>query len=146
MIGLENIISVSKEGPTRICAKIDDAKQVQGAASALQLGADALLLNPDDEEAWEAARQAVVAKGSIANVESDDDDDDAGNHIGLSEALVQSVEAGGVGDRVCLDLIQLLKEGEGVLVGSSALGLVLVQAEVMSTPYVPSRPFRVNAG
>jgi 3-dehydroquinate synthase II len=31
-------------------------------------------------------------------------------------------------------------------VGSSALGLALVQAEVLSSSYVPPRPFRVNAG
>ena len=79
-------------------------------------------------------------------MEEEEDTENQSNHIDLTKAIVQSVEAGGVGDRVCLDLIQLLKEGEGVLVGSSALGLVLVQAEVMSTPYVPSRPFRVNAG
>lgn len=33
-----------------------------------------------------------------------------------------------------------------MLVGSSAKLLCLVQAEVLSSAYVPARPFRVNAG
>lgn len=30
--------------------------------------------------------------------------------------------------------------------GSSAKALCLVQAEVLSSPFVPPRPFRINAG
>jgi 3-dehydroquinate synthase class II len=40
---------------------------------------------------------------------------------------------------VCLDLIQNLKEGEGLLVGSSAKLLSLVHAETLETGYVPPR-------
>jgi 3-dehydroquinate synthase II len=33
-----------------------------------------------------------------------------------------------------------------VLVGSSAKALCLVHGETLATPFVPARPFRVNAG
>jgi len=57
-----------------------------------------------------------------------------------------SIEDGGVGERYCIDLTTLLEEGEGLLIGSSASSLVIVHGETLETEYVPSRPFRVNAG
>eukprot|EP00409_Alexandrium_fundyense_P004780 CAMPEP_0185905274 /NCGR_PEP_ID=MMETSP0196C-20130402/4500_1 /TAXON_ID=2932 /ORGANISM="Alexandrium fundyense, Strain CCMP1719" /LENGTH=48 /DNA_ID= /DNA_START= /DNA_END= /DNA_ORIENTATION= len=47
----------------------------------------------------------------------------------------------GLADRVCLDLVQLMNEGEGALVGSTAKALCLVQAETALTGLVPPRPF-----
>jgi len=163
MIPLENIISVANGGPTRIAVKLTAPGHVQGAAFALQLGVDALLLDPEDEALWAAAREAQARKDAAAAQQpagaaaaaaggggeaasAEEEEEEEKGRVALVEAVVESVEAGGVGDRVCLDLIQLLKPGEGVLVGSSALGLALVQAEVLSSIYVPPRPFRVNAG
>ena len=51
-----------------------------------------------------------------------------------------------MGDRVCVDTATLMESGEGMLVGSMSNGLFLVHAEVAESPYVASRPFRVNAG
>jgi 3-dehydroquinate synthase II len=39
-----------------------------------------------------------------------------------------------------------MKLGEGILAGCQSNGLFLVQAEVYESPYVETRPFRVNAG
>ena len=64
----------------------------------------------------------------------------------LIEGRVVDVRSGGIGDRVCLDLISLLHEGEGLLIGSDPNLLTLVHAETFSTEFVPARPFRVNAG
>ena len=51
-----------------------------------------------------------------------------------------------MGDRVAVDLVCLLRAGEGALVGSSAKALVLVHGETVASDFVPARPFRVNAG
>ncbi|MEJ2295385.1 MAG: 3-dehydroquinate synthase II, partial [Candidatus Lokiarchaeota archaeon] len=40
----------------------------------------------------------------------------------------------------------LLNVGEGMLIGSTAMGVVLVHAEVFESQVISSRPFRVNAG
>eukprot|EP00850_Spirogloea_muscicola_P023625 SM000373S13607 [mRNA] locus=s373:41764:44437:+ [translate_table: standard] len=90
----------------------------------------------------------------------------------LEVATVVSVEPAGMGDRVCVDLTTLLAPGEGLLVrallslpicrssgpvpegdwailalvGSFARALFLVHSECFECDYVPSRPFRVNAG
>jgi 3-dehydroquinate synthase II len=52
----------------------------------------------------------------------------------------------GSGARVCVDTVSLMKLGEGILAGCQSNGLFLVQAEVYESPYVETRPFRVNAG
>jgi len=49
-------------------------------------------------------------------------------------------------DRVCIDTGSLMDDDEGMLVGSMSRGLFFVHAETAESPYVESRPFRVNAG
>lgn len=67
-------------------------------------------------------------------------------NINLSEGEVLSIEKLSLGDRVCIDTISNMKEGEGMLVGDYSNGMVLVNSESIDNPYVASRPFRVNAG
>jgi 3-dehydroquinate synthase class II len=64
----------------------------------------------------------------------------------LEPATITRITAGGSGDRVCLDTTSLFREGEGLLVGSTARSFVLVHAETVETEFVRARPFRVNAG
>ncbi len=52
----------------------------------------------------------------------------------------------GTGDRVCLDTVSNIGQGEGMLIGNSSRGMFLVHAENLDNPYVSPRPFRVNAG
>jgi len=52
----------------------------------------------------------------------------------------------GTGARVCVDTCDLMKPGEGILVGCQSSGFFLVEAEVHENPHVEPRPFRVNAG
>ena len=64
----------------------------------------------------------------------------------LLEAEVTVIKNLGLGVRVCVDSVDIMNEGEGLLVGTSANGMFLIQAEVAHNDYVASRPFRVNAG
>ena len=66
--------------------------------------------------------------------------------VNLAEGTVLSVEKLIAGDRVCIDTIGNMKDGEGMLVGDYSSGMVLVNSESLDNPYVASRPFRVNAG
>ena len=43
-------------------------------------------------------------------------------------------------------LIKRLEIGEGMVIGSTSSSLALVHGETIESEYVPSRPFRVNAG
>lgn len=52
----------------------------------------------------------------------------------------------GEGTRVEIDLVDMLSEDEGILVGDSAKGFICVLAETRETNTYPPRPFRINAG
>ena len=139
MIPIENIIAACDGGPTKVAVKISSAEQVLGAAFALQIGVDALLV---PEAVIDTALIAKSQRGEVIKpqlkVESED--------FALTEFEVIEIREGGVGDRVCVDLTSLLDVGEGMLVGSSASSMVLVHSETVESEFVPTRPFRVNAG
>ncbi|CAM9660439.1 unnamed protein product [Laminaria digitata] len=164
MIPAENLVSVATGTPTKIAVKLTEPSQVQGAAFALQIGVDALLLGPDND-LWNAAVAAREDRNDTVKQSklSPATDTSSGNsaqsgyekkNVELSTGVVTRTKEGGVGDRVCVDLIQSLAEGEGMLVGSSAKMLALVHAETFETGFVPARrvtctstlPFRINAG
>lgn len=64
----------------------------------------------------------------------------------LVPAVITRVEPVGLGHRVCLDTLSLLRKGQGMLVGNSSAFTFLVHAETERNEYVAARPFRVNAG
>ena len=51
-----------------------------------------------------------------------------------------------VADRVCIDFVRNLSPSEGCWIGSSAKVMALVLSEAVESGFIPSRPFRVNAG
>ena len=67
-------------------------------------------------------------------------------NIELTKAKVLKIQNIPESERVCVDTTSLLHPGEGMLVGSTAMGFALVHAEIFETKFVSSRPFRVNAG
>jgi len=66
--------------------------------------------------------------------------------LGLAELEVTAVTHVGMGDRACVDTCSYLHKDEGILVGSSSRGMILCVSETHPLPYMPTRPFRVNAG
>lgn len=64
----------------------------------------------------------------------------------LETATITLIAPAGLGHRVCVDTMSLLKSGQGMLVGNSSSFTFLVNAETESNPYVAPRPFRINAG
>ncbi|MGB1548771.1 MAG: 3-dehydroquinate synthase II [Candidatus Poseidoniaceae archaeon] len=140
MIPIENIIAACDGGPTKVAARISSPEQVLGAAFALQIGVDALLV---DEKTLQTA---LIAKSQRGEFTIDADDETDYEELELSLLEVIEVSEGGVGDRVCVDLTSLLEPGEGMIVGSSSKSMVLVHGETVESEFVPTRPFRVNAG
>ncbi len=64
----------------------------------------------------------------------------------LAEAEIVEVYRAGLGHRVCVDTLSILKNGQGMLAGNSPSFTFLVQAETGHNEYVAARPFRINAG
>ncbi len=64
----------------------------------------------------------------------------------LQTATITKILPIGLGHRVCVDTLSLLRKGQGMLVGNSSAFTFLVHAETEHNEYVAARPFRVNAG
>lgn len=132
IIPLENLIADLQEEDALIVAGVDSAEEAKTAFETMETGADGVLLETDDPS---EIKETVRERDRFESEE-----------LELVDATVTTVEPTEMGDRVCVDTATLMEHGEGMLVGSMSNGLFLVHAEVAESPYVASRPFRVNAG
>jgi 3-dehydroquinate synthase II len=144
MIPLENLIAARQGSATKIAAIITTPQQAQGAGFALEQGVDALVVS-NSKELIEAALITKSQRHETEVKTVDDGKGQAGTYE-LGSFSIHSVEDGGIGDRYCLDFTSLLGLGEGVLVGSSSSQMLLIHSETIPSSFVPTRPFRVNAG
>ncbi len=140
MIPIENIIAACNSGPTKVAAKISKSEQILGAAFALEIGVDAIFV---PEELMETA---LIAKSQRGEKNESEISIPSSGNIELTSFEIIEVREGMIGDRVCIDLISMLEIGDGMLVGSNSKSLVLVHGETVESEFVPTRPFRVNAG
>ncbi|WP_049982878.1 3-dehydroquinate synthase II [Halorubrum sp. BV1] len=131
IIPLENLIArVGEE--THLVAGATTAAEAKTAFETLEIGADGVLLDADSPD---EIRGAVDARDAADRETLD-----------LRHAEVTAIEQTGMADRVCIDTGSLMDDDEGMLIGSMSRGLFFVHAETAESPYVESRPFRVNAG
>ena len=144
MIPLENLIAHRTGTHTKIAAVIRTPLEAQGAGFALEEGVDALVV--DGDEAMMQAAMSVKAQRLEQPTVEEPVFAQTSEPTTLTTFTVEAVEQAGVGDRYCLDFLSLLLPGEGLLVGSSAEAMFLVHSETIPSTFVPSRPFRVNAG
>ena len=142
MIPIENVIAATESTPTKVAAQIMKPVEAQGAGFALDIGVDALLCTEDCLESALIVKSIRLAKPTS----EDSSHEDHGQQIDLSLMTITDIQEGHSGDRVCVDLLSMLEEGEGMLVGSTAKAFVLIHGETIASKYVPTRPFRVNAG
>jgi len=131
IIPLENLIARIGE-ETELVAGVQTAEEAQTAYETLEIGADAVLLDTDDPD---EIRRTVEVR-----------DEAERESLDLQWAEVTEIEQTGSADRVCIDTGSLMDHDEGMLIGSMSRGLFFVHAETAESPYVASRPFRVNAG
>ncbi|MEE2629495.1 MAG: 3-dehydroquinate synthase II [Candidatus Thermoplasmatota archaeon] len=136
MIPLENLVATSRGSGTRIAAAVNQEIDLNGAVFALDHGVDAILVEFDLLEA------AILAASEKAPVEYTENEQKSR----VQSAKITSIESGGVGERVCIDLTVRLQEGQGIATGSVSQLLCIVHGETLSNEFVPPRPFRVNAG
>ena len=142
MIPVENLVAAAQGSPTQIAALVRTEAEVAGAAFALQTGVDAVAVRPE-QNMLDAALAMKAARGvETAPAVHDPTTSD----MPMGEAVVLETVSVEAGERACVDLAGLLEPGEGMLVGSAACPLLLVHGETVPSSFVPTRPFRVNAG
>lgn len=156
MIPAENLISSCQGTGTKIAAMVDRAGDVGGLSRALELGVDALCVDSlaaaANDELWGALIEAKEERQAAASASGTDNGESC---CSSGPAIVQGTcrrlaSSGGkstvIADRVCIDMVQSLKPTEGCWIGSSAMTMAMVLSEAARSSFVPSRPFRVNAG
>ncbi|RMD46713.1 MAG: 3-dehydroquinate synthase II [Aquificota bacterium] len=127
IIPLENLIAQSEN----IYSVVKNAEEADTAIGILEKGVKGVVLRTDNIN--EIKKVSKIIK-------------EQSEHVELVKAKVIAITPVGMGDRVAVDTTSLLKRGEGMLVGNSSAGMIFVHAETEESPYVASRPFRVNAG
>ena len=127
IIPVENILAQS----ATLACEAESLDRARLAAGILERGVDTVVVTP------EAAKdlKAIVAELKLSQ-----------GVIDLETATVTAITSAGLGHRVCVDTLSMLRRGQGMLVGNSSAFTFLVHAETESNPYVAARPFRVNAG
>ncbi|MBL6731393.1 MAG: 3-dehydroquinate synthase II [Candidatus Poseidoniaceae archaeon] len=144
MIPIENLISECEGTGTKLAVKVNQVEDIQGIAFALEKGVDAIIINQEPlmiEAAEIAKAQRLESKKKEPAIQEGFSD-----KLTLEPCTISEIKNSGIGERFCIDLTTMLEFGEGMLIGSSASSLALVHGEVLASDFVPSRPFRVNAG
>lgn len=132
IIPLENIIADLQKDDVKIIAAVRDSEGAKVALETLEHGTDGVIFEASDFNNTKKIAKEVI-KLSQERYE-------------LTVATVTNVKPLGSGDRVCVDTTDMMKPGEGMLIGSYSKSLFLVHSESLESEYVASRPFRVNAG
>ncbi len=111
-----------------VAADVEEAEIIFGV---LEHGSDGVMLAP--AAVGDATALKLAATAEPGNLE-------------LVELTVTETSHVGMGERACVDTCTHLREDEGILVGSHSKGMILCVSETHPLPYMPTRPFRVNAG
>ncbi|MFI9759320.1 3-dehydroquinate synthase II family protein [Streptomyces sp. NPDC051963] len=130
-IPLEIVIAAAAgaEGSTITIAQ--DVAEAEIVFGVLEHGSDGVMMAPGAVGDATALKQAAATETSP---------------LDLVELTVIATEHVGMGERACVDTCSHFREDEGILVGSHSKGMILCVSETHPLPYMPTRPFRVNAG
>jgi 3-dehydroquinate synthase II len=131
VIPLENLIVQFAKTASKLFVRAESIEDAKLFLETMEKGADGIVFSPPVPE--DIARIAKVVEKGQCDVQ-------------LIDGLVTKIMRLGLGDRVCVDTCSMLNHGEGMLVGNSAAGMFLINAETQESEYVASRPFRINAG
>jgi 3-amino-4-hydroxybenzoic acid synthase len=130
-IPLEIVLAASDGVSGHTVSVVGDLAEAEVVAAVLEKGPHGVALvtaDPDDVERLSALRRSSTPP------------------LALEELEVRTLRDLGVGDRACVDTCSLFAPDEGLLIGSFSRGLLLACSETHPLPYMPTRPFRVNAG
>jgi len=130
-IPLEIVIAAAARATGSLFTVAQDVQEAEIIFGVLEHGSDGVMLAPN------AVGDATALKGASV-VDSAD--------LELVELTVTATTHVGMGERACVDTCTHFREDEGILVGSHSKGMVLCVSETHPLPYMPTRPFRVNAG
>jgi len=131
-IPLELLLTHAQKNKTIICKKVRTLNDGWVATMVMESGSQGIVFdskNLKDIVALSQKTELMMKKKVL-----------------LEELEIISIEHIGMGDRICVDTISALEQDEGMLLGCTSDGGILVSSETHYLPYMELRPFRVNAG
>ncbi|ETT65441.1 3-dehydroquinate synthase [Paenibacillus sp. FSL R7-277] len=131
-IPLELLIARLQQTDTKILKAVDSAQDAEIAFGVMEVGCHGVVL-----ETKEAAE--LVKMNELLGKQEQ-------GKLNLVKGVVRSIEHIGMGYRACVDTTSLMTQIEGMIIGSTSRGGLLVSSETHYLPYMELRPFRVNAG
>jgi len=130
-IPLEIVLAAAAGADGSIITQVADVEEAQIVFGVLEHGSDGVMLAP--RTTGDATHLKAAATGEP-------------DSLSLEELEITAIRRAGLGDRVCVDTCSQFRPDEGILVGSYSHGMILCCSETHPLPYMPTRPFRVNAG
>lgn len=131
-IPLELLLARLQTTKTSILKIVDKTKEGEIAMQVMEVGSNGFVLTTEDiNEILEA--DALMVKEGLGKLQ-------------LVKGKVVDVQHIGMGFRSCIDTTNILGKNEGMIIGSTSSGGLLVSSETHFLPYMELRPFRVNAG
>ncbi|OPZ84681.1 MAG: 3-amino-4-hydroxybenzoic acid synthase [Firmicutes bacterium ADurb.Bin419] len=131
-IPLELLIARLQQTDTVILKAVNNVNEAEIAFGVMEVGSDGVLYKSEDIE------QILEVNNYMSREEK--------GRLELVKGKVTDIQHIGMGYRSCIDTTNLMKENEGMLIGSTSEGGILVSSETHFLPYMELRPFRVNAG
>jgi len=130
-IPLEIVIAAADRSDGKLICTAEDAEEARVIIDVLEKGAEGVCLRPN--EPADVFDLIHSLQDSTADLK-------------LGTFKVQKITHIGLGERVCIDTTTNFEKNEGMLIGSYAHGFILCVSETHPLPYMPTRPFRINAG
>lgn len=130
-IPLEIVLAAGESAAGRLITVVADVEEAEIVYGVLERGSEGVMM-------------AAKAVGDATNLKRAASEGSA--PLNLVELRVTGIAHVGMGERACVDTCSYLGQDEGILVGSHSKGMMLCVSETHPLPYMPTRPFRVNAG
>lgn len=130
-IPLEIVLAAAAGANGSIITRVADVEEAEIVFGVLEHGSDGVMLAPHTVGEATELKSAAAGKGA---------------DLDLVELEVTGIRRVGMGERACVDTCTNFRLDEGILVGSHSTGMILSCSETHPLPYMPTRPFRVNAG
>lgn len=131
-IPLELLIARLQPTNTSLLKVVSSAKEAEIAQGVMEIGSDGVVIETNEiKELIELDH--IIAQEELGKME-------------LVKGKVVEVEHIGMGYRACVDTVDIMQKNEGMVIGSTSAGGLLISSETHFLPYMELRPFRVNAG
>jgi 3-amino-4-hydroxybenzoic acid synthase len=132
-IPLEIVLAEAQNNGCKIFVEVKSNEESRVVFGVLECGADGVVVKVDDLNDVYGAFEEYKLSNEKLNQK-------------VEELNILNTFYAGMGERACLDFTSYLSKDEGILLGSFSNGGILACSETHPLPYMPTRPFRVNAG